>query len=74
MAKREKGADERNQNRGLEEQADELRDPARRPPHHEQTTPSPRRGHAQEPPADAPEHLENPPQTEGPRERANDAV
>ena len=74
MTQRDDKAAERNQNRGLEEKEEELRQPDERPPHHEQTTPSPQRGRSQEAPVDSPEQLENPPQTEGPRERSNDAV
>lgn len=64
--------DERNQNAGLEHREEQLQDPDRRPPHHEETIASPRR--RGEAPVDSPDQQENPPQTIGPRERNNDAV
>ncbi|CAN5724959.1 hypothetical protein BH23GEM9_BH23GEM9_13090 [soil metagenome] len=62
-------------NRGLKVEDERLRDPERRPPHsEEETEASPSRSST--PPRDASDiaHLENPPQTEGPRERSNDAI
>lgn len=64
-------------NRGLQEEEERLQDPERRPPHHDME------GEASEPerPAEPQEkadddiaHLENPPQTEGPRERSNEGT
>jgi hypothetical protein len=74
--KNESGAKDA-RNRGLKEEEERLRDPASRPPHGETETDTP------EPERPAPvqkdeeadiAHLENPPQTEGPRERSNDSV
>lgn len=64
-------------NRGLEEEDKRLRDPEQRTPRRsvEQKAPEPERPTTpQEDQAGAIEHLENPPQAEGPRERSNDAV
>lgn len=72
MADTRKKRDERTQNAGLEHKEEQLQDPDRRPPHHEETVASPKRqGDA---PIDSPEREENPPQTIGPRERNNEAV
>lgn len=66
--------DVKNRNRAVEQKEDELREPQERLPHDRTARPSPSRERDEEPPADAREHLENPPQTEGPRERNNEAV
>ncbi len=72
MAETPKTPDEKNQNKGLEHREDQLHDPDRLTPHHEERVASPRRkGDAA---IDSPEQQENPPQTIGPRERNNDAV
>lgn len=73
MADTKNANDVKNQNRSVQHKEEELRDPQERPPHDRTARPSPNR-HEQEPPADSPEHLENPPQSDGPRERNNDAV
>lgn len=65
--------EERNRNKGLEHKEEQLQDPERRPPHHEETVASPQRRN-REAPVDSPAREENPPQTIGPRERSNDAV
>jgi hypothetical protein len=72
-----KDAERAVRNRGLKEEDERLRDPDSRPPHGAHDT------DASEPDRPATEqerneediaHLENPPQSEGPRERSNDAV
>jgi hypothetical protein len=72
-----KRAEREVRNRGLKEEEKRLRDPEQRPPH------SAVEADASEPerPTTLPEreeqdiaHLENPPQSEGPRERSNEAV
>ena len=70
--KRDEGADARN--RGVEKQADELREPGRSPPRKgvERASPAIPAVADEDTPA-APEHLENPPQVEGPRERVNES-
>jgi hypothetical protein len=74
----ESGSAERDaRNRGLQEEEERLRDQDARPPHGETDADDsvPERPTA---PAEGQEgdigNLENPPQTEGPRERSNDAV
>ena len=72
MPARKRDDDTDARNRGLEEEADKLRDPAGTPPRRAADRPSP----AVPDPADeatpaAPEHLENPPQVDGARERVN---
>jgi hypothetical protein len=61
-------------NRGLQEEEERLQDPERRPPHHgmEGDTPEPERPATQDKADEDIAHLENPPQTEGPRERSNE--
>lgn len=64
-------------NRGLQEKDEQLADPERRPPHAEPDDDAPggdRAGAPKEKPVDDISRLENPPQTEGPRERSNDGV
>jgi hypothetical protein len=64
-------------NRGLQEEEKRLRDPAARPPHAdvEADADAPERPTTvQEDAAEDIAHLENPPQSEGPRERSNDGV
>ncbi|HSJ05871.1 MAG TPA: hypothetical protein VK936_04155 [Longimicrobiales bacterium] len=73
----ERSGDPETVNRGLQEKDDRLADPDRRPPHSEPEGGAPggdREGATKETPADDISRLENPPQTEGPRERSNDAV
>ena len=74
MADTKKTDDVNNQNRSVQHKEEELRDPQERPPHDRTARPSPNPGKGQEPPTDSPDHLENPPQSDGPRERNNDAV
>ena len=64
---------EKNQNRALEETDERLHEPQKRPPHHKDAQPSPNK-QRQEAPVDSPEQLENPPQTDGARERNNNSV
>lgn len=64
-------------NRGLQDEDDRLRDPDGRPPHSsmESDASEPERPVTpQEKQEQDISHLENPPQSEGPRERSNDAV
>lgn len=74
---KERDAERQTRNRGLQEEDRKLHEPGQRPPHSaaEPDAPEPER------PATTPEkadqdvaHLENPPQSDGPRERSNDAV
>ncbi len=70
MGKKDRTAKERNGNKALEHTEEQLQDPDRRPPHHEETSASPPR-RSVEAPIDSPAREENPPQTIGPRERSN---
>ena len=75
--KRSKDAGTSARNRGLQEEDKRLRDPEQRTPQRavEQDAPEAERSTTpQEDQAQSIEQLENPPQTEGPRERNNDAV
>jgi hypothetical protein len=72
MAERKRDVDTDARNRGLEEESEKMREPAGTPPRRAADRPSP----AVPDPADeetpaAAEHLENPPQVDGARERAN---
>jgi hypothetical protein len=72
MPARKRDADTDARNRGLAEEAERGREPTGTPPRRAADRPSP----AIPDPADeetpaAPEHLENPPQVDGPRERVN---
>lgn len=70
-------AETETRNQGLEQEEAQLRDPDKRAPRRaaEQDQPEPERP---TPPQEESQsdvaHLENPPQTEGPRERSNDSV
>jgi hypothetical protein len=71
------GTDSATRNKGLQEEDKRLRDPDQRTPHRavEQDSPEQERlTTPQEENDQAISQLENPPQTEGPRERNNDAV
>jgi hypothetical protein len=64
-------------NRGLKQDEAELRDPDKRTPRRavEQDVPEPERPTTPQEDAESDvAHLENPPQSEGPRERSNDGV
>lgn len=75
MKEESTGKAERNAvNRGLQEEEDRLQDPERRPPHRaadSDASEPERRVTPQEKADEDIAHLENPPQTEGPRERAS---
>ena len=73
MTPRKKERDTDARNRGVEERAEDLREPAGHPPRegvHGEGGPEKASGAEREPAA--PEQLENPPQVRGPRERLND--
>jgi hypothetical protein len=72
MAGRKRDVDTAARNRGLEEEGEKLRNPAGSPPRRAADRPSPAVPDAadEETPA-ATEHLENPPQVDGARERVN---
>jgi hypothetical protein len=70
MPSTQRDADADARNRGLENEAEKMREPAGTPPRRAVDRPSPAVPEGEKPPA-APEHLENPPQTEGTRERLN---
>ena len=72
-----KATERETRNKGLDNAEEELRDPDKRTPHHSKEQSSPKTGHpttAAEKNAGDIANLENPPQSEGPRERNNDAV
>jgi hypothetical protein len=61
-------------NRGLEKEQERLSDPAHHTPEEDEGgNPPPARDGERAQPA-SPEHLKNPPQVEGPREKSNDMV
>lgn len=69
--KKQKGEEDA-RNRGVQERAKDLREPAEHPPRERvRGKGSADSSRAEKEPA-ATEHLENPPQVEGPRERLND--
>jgi hypothetical protein len=79
MTERQDGseAERETRNRGLRDEEERQHDPEKRPPHRaiEQDAPEPERPTT--PDEDSAEdiaQLENPPQTEGPRERSNKGV
>ncbi|HSJ24221.1 MAG TPA: hypothetical protein VK929_06095 [Longimicrobiales bacterium] len=71
------GGEKDARNQGLKEEEKRLRDPEERPPHSE-VDDGPAETGKRPAPAEKSEadvaNLENPPQTEGPRERGNDGV
>jgi hypothetical protein len=70
-------AEKETRNRGLEQEEAQLRDPDKRAPRRaaEQDQPEPERVTTPQEKAESDvAHLENPPQTEGPRERSNESV
>ena len=72
MAKKQAGSDTDARNRGVQKEAEEQREPTGHPPRERvRGKGSAGDNSAAEDPA-AIEHLENPPQVEGPRERLND--
>jgi hypothetical protein len=75
--KKDSEAERDTRNRGLKEEEERLHEPGERPPHTsaEQAHPEPERPTTpQEDAEDDIASLENPPQSEGPRERGNKAV
>jgi hypothetical protein len=77
MGDKAKDAERETRNRGLQEEDERLRDPEQRPPHsaiETDATEPERPAAAEKKPTEDLAHLENPPQTEGPREKSNDAV
>jgi hypothetical protein len=73
----EKSGEREAVNRGLQEKDERLADPDRRPPHSEPEDDAPggdRTDAAKDKPVDDISRLENPPQSDGPRERSNDGV
>ena len=75
MAERKREKEKGARNAGLEEQAEKLRQPTERPPREGWKEGAGRTGGSRTPaPPAATEHLENPPQIEGPRERLNESA
>jgi hypothetical protein len=76
-AKEKDGTEEQAVNRGLDTEEERLRDPARRPPRRAMDSDASEPERPTTPVEDAEQdiaHLENPPQSDGPRERSNDGV
>lgn len=70
-------ADAATRNRGLQEEEKRLRDPEQRTPHRAVEQDAPEQERPTTPAEEVDQsvsQLENPPQSEGPRERSNDAV
>jgi hypothetical protein len=73
MAKKQAQSDTDARNRGVQKEADEQREPAGHPPRERVRGKGAAEDNAAAEDPAAIEHLENPPQVEGPRERLNDA-
>lgn len=71
-----KDAERDTRNQGLKEEERQLHDPDERTPHgaEDDDVPAPKRPGTPAEDSDDIAHLENPPQSDGPRERSNDSV
>jgi hypothetical protein len=72
MAKKTEKDDAETRNRGVRERVDDLSEPAGHPPRERVRGKGSQEDNSAAQDPSAPEHLENPPQVEGPRERLND--
>ena len=72
MPRRKQDTDADARNRGVEKRVDELSEPAEHPPRERVRGKGSKENDSAETDPAATEHLENPPQVKGPRERLND--